>query len=284
MGTVGDTKWDLILRSKSKWYDIDLAGVWHYRDLIRLFVRRDFVAQYKQTILGPLWMFIQPLLTVTVFTLIFGVVANIPTDGVPRIVFYLAAYVPWTYFSECFSKNAGTFTSNAGIFGKVYFPRLVQPISVMISNLFRLCVQLLLLAVVYAFFSFKGFDGHPNIYILFFPLIILVLGITGMSMGLIVSSLTTKYRDMNFVTGVVIQVLMYSSSIVYSFSAMPDAYKSILKWNPFLWLIEASRYALLGTGTWNWNGLFYSLGFMFVITFAGIVIFNKVEKSFMDTV
>ena len=276
--------WDLIIRPKVKWYDIDLKGVWHYRDLVMLFVKRDFVSQYKQTILGPLWLFIQPLLTVLVFSVIFGIVANIPTGGAPRLLFYLAAFVPWSYFAECFSKNSNTFTGNASIFGKVYFPRLVRPVSIIISNLYKFMVQMILLVLVYLYFSANGFDGSPNWYILFFPLLVLLIAGYGFSLGLIVSSLTTKYRDLTFITGVLTQLLMYGSSIVYSISDLPPKYAAYLKWNPLAWIMEASRYALLGIGTWSWHGLAYATGIMIVLVFIAVVIFNRIEKSFMDTV
>ncbi len=276
--------WDLIIRPKVKWYDVDIKGIWDYRDLVMLFVKRDFVSQYKQTILGPLWLFIQPLLTVLVFSVIFGIVANIPTGGVPRLLFYLAAFVPWSYFSECFSKNSNTFTGNASIFGKVYFPRLVRPVSIIISNLYKFMVQMILFMLVYFYFSATGFTGTPNIYILFFPLLILLIAGYGFSLGLIVSSLTTKYRDLNFITGVFLQLMMYGSSIVYSISDLPPKYASYLKWNPLAWIMEACRYSLIGAGTWSWHGLAYATVIMLVLLFIAVVIFNRIEKSFMDTV
>ncbi len=276
--------WDLIIKPKTKWYDIDLKGVWNYRELIMLFVKRDFVSQYKQTILGPLWMFIQPLLTVLVFSVIFGLVANIPTGGAPRLLFYLAAFVPWTYFTECFSKNSNTFTGNASIFGKVYFPRLVRPISVTISNLYRFGVQIALFFIVYMVFVINGYSGKPSMNILFFPLLILFPAVYGFSLGLIVSSLTTKYRDLSFVTGVLIQMLMYGSSIVYSIADLNAKYIVYLKWNPLVWVMEAFRYSLIGVGVWSWGGLLYAFLVMLLLLFIAIIIFNKVEKNFMDTV
>ena len=279
-----EREWDLVLKPKNRWYEIDLVGVWHYRDLVLLFVRQDFVSQYKQTILGPLWMVIQPLLTTLMFSIIFGTIAAIPTGGAPRLIFYLAAFVPWSYFSECFNRNAGTFTSNAAVFGKVYFPRLVRPISVMISSVYRFAVQALVFTIIYFIFFFQGARICPTTLIIFVPVLILMTGLYAMSMGLIVSSLTTKYRDLNFMTGVIIQLLMYGSSVVFAYADMPDNLKMYLKWNPLMWIMGAFRYATLGIGTWSWIGLAYSSVVLVFLLCVGIISFSKVEKSFMDTI
>ena len=276
--------WDLVITSKSSWYDVDLKGVWQYRDLILLFVKRDIISHYKQTILGPLWMIIQPLLTTLMFSLIFGKVANIPTGGAPHLLFYLAAYIPWNYFTECLNKNASTFTSNAGIFGKVYFPRLVRPVSVTISSSYKFFVQFLMFVVIYIIFLCKGYEISPNKMILFLPLLMVYPAVLGFSFGLIISSLTTKYRDLNFVTPVFIQLLMYGSSVVFSISHLSVQYKSILVWNPMVWVIEAFRYALIGVGNWSWIGLGYSSLWMIAVLLISVLIFSRVEKNFMDTV
>jgi len=218
------------------------------------------------------------------FSIIFGTIADIPTGGAPRLIFYLAAFVPWSYFSECFNRNAGTFTGNAAIFGKVYFPRLVRPISVMISSVYRFAVQALVFTVIYVIFLFQGASICPTTLIFFVPVLVLMTGLYAMSMGLIVSSLTTKYRDLNFITGVIIQLMMYGSSVVFAYSDMPDKLKMYLKWNPLMWIMEALRYATLGIGTWSWIGLGYSACILLVLLFVGIVSFSKVEKSFMDTI
>lgn len=279
-----DKKWDIILKPKSKWYNIDLAGVWHYRDLIFLFVRQDFVSQYKQTILGPLWMIIQPMLTVLMFSFIFGNIADIPTGGAPRLIFYLAVFIPWSYFSDCFNKNAATFSSNAGIFGKVYFPRLVRPISVTISSLYRFCIQIVMFLVYYFIFLMNGALIGPTIFLLFVPILVLMTGLYALTLGLIVSSLTTKYRDLNFITGVILQLLMYGSSVVFMYSDMPEKFKIYLQWNPLMWIMEAFRYASIGVGTWSWGGLAYSAVVLLVLLVISLVTFNKVEKRFMDTI
>ncbi|MCX6313061.1 MAG: ABC transporter permease, partial [Bacteroidetes bacterium] len=222
-------KWDLVLRPKNKWYEIDIKGVWHYRDLVMLFVRRDFLTAYKQTILGPLWMVLQPLVMTLMFSVIFGRIANIPTGGVPRLLYYLAAFVPWTYFSECLNKSATTFTANAGIFGKVYFPRLVSPISGMISNLFKYSVQLLLFVVIYFIFLSKGLKVSPNYHVVFIPILLIILAGFGLAFGLIITSVTTKYRDLTFLVGVGLQMLMYGSSVVISFSSFGPSLQKYLR-------------------------------------------------------
>jgi lipopolysaccharide transport system permease protein len=277
-------KWDLVLRPKNKWYEIDIKGVWHYRDLIFLFVRRDFISSYKQTILGPIWMILQPLISTLMFTFIFGVVAKISTGGAPRILFYMAAFVPWTFFADCFNKTSSTFTGNAGIFGKVYFPRLVSPLSSVISNLFKFLVQFILFLIIYGIFIFKGAQVSANYHVVFLPILLIVLAGFGFSFGLIVSSLTTKYRDITFLVGIALQAMMYCSSVVFSIDIFGPSIRKYLIWNPMLWVIEGFRYATLGVGSWSWHGLIYATAFMIVTMFFSIVVFSKVEKNFMDTV
>jgi lipopolysaccharide transport system permease protein len=279
--------WDIIVRPKSRWSQLDLKGVWQYRDLIRLFVRRDFVAQYKQTLLGPLWMLIQPLLTTILFSFVFARMARIPTGGVPSVLFYMSAFIAWTYFSDCVQKTSSTFTANAAIFGKVYFPRLVTPVSQVISSIFKFLIQFLLLIGLFIFFRVRGGQFSVNIHLLYMPLLLLLLAGMGMAIGLIISSLTTRFRDLSFLVGFIIQLLMYGSSVIFS-ALDPKIFgphlMAILKWNPLVWIIEGFRYSLLGTGTWSWSGLAYSGGCMFFLLTIALLLFGKVEKSFMDTV
>ncbi len=281
-----EERWDFVLRPRSHWYQVDIKGVWKYRDLVRLFVRRDFVAQYKQTILGPLWILIQPLLTTLMFSLIFSRFAKIPTGGVPPVLFYMTAFVPWTYFADCIQRTSSTFTANAGIFGKVYFPRLVTPVSVVISNLFKFMVQMGLVGLLFAFFIFaRGTVVSTNYHVIFLPLLLIILAGMGLAIGLIVSSLTTRFRDLNFLVGFIIQLLMYGSSVIFTIDS--DAIKEwqpILQWNPMVWLIEGFRYALLGTGIWSWGWIGYSAACMVVLLSLAIILFGRVEKTFMDTV
>lgn len=284
MGSDAETKWDLILRPKNSWYDIDLKGVWHYRDLILLFVKRDFINTYKQTVLGPLWMLIQPLISTIMFAFIFGMVAKIPTGDAPRLLFYMSAFVPWTYFSDCMNKTSNTFSSNATIFGKVYFPRLVTPISVIISNLFKYLVQCFLLMIIYVYYVWNGETISANHYLIFMPFLIILLGGFGMSLGLIISAVTTKYRDLTFLIAVGTQLLMYGSSVVFSIEIFGPELRSYLVWNPFVWIMEACRFATIGVGEWSWGGLAYSAGCMMILMFLSIVVFSRVEKNFMDTV
>jgi lipopolysaccharide transport system permease protein len=276
--------WTIVIKPQSNWYKIDLKEVWNYRDLIMLFVKRDFVSQYKQTILGPLWLIIQPLLSVLVFSVIFGVLAKLPTHGVPRLLFYLSAFVPWTYFSDCFSKNSSTFMSNASIFGKVYFPRLVKPVSVTISNLYKFGIQLILFFVIYFVFFVHGFNGTPRLSILLIPFLVLFPALYGLALGIIVSSLTTKYRDLNFITGVLIQVFMYASSIVFSIIDVSPNLYAYLKWNPLVWIMEAFRYSLVGVGVWSWSGLAYSLVVLIFLLVIALLVFKKTENNFIDVV
>lgn len=285
--TVKEGDWDIVLRPQSKWYNLDLKGLWHYRDLVWLMVRRDFFVTYKQTILGPLWMLLQPLLMSLMFSVIFGRVAGIPTGGAPRILFYTSAFFAWTYFAESFNKISATFTTNSAIFGKVYFPRLVMPIATIVSGLFRFAAQLLLFVILYFFYvTWHAAQVHANLHVFFIPVLLLILAGYAMAGGLLVSSVTVKYRDLNFVIVVAIQLLMYGSSIVFSISdpKFPAQYREMLKWNPMVWLMEGFRNALIGVGQWSWHGLAYSALVMFVLLFLAIVNFNRVEKNFMDTV
>ena len=282
---MADSQYKLVIKPKRR-FDLrrTFSSVWQYRDLLFLFVRRDFVAQYKQTILGPMWFFIQPVLSTIVFTVIFGNIAKIPTDGVPSTLFYLSGITLWNYFADCFNKTSETFTANANIFGKVYFPRVVVPLSIVISNLIKFGVQLVLFLGVYLYFFFSSDAIQPNLYLLLLPILILIMGGLGLGFGLIFSSLTTKYRDLKFLLQFGIQLMMYASPIVYPLSIVEGKYRLLLLANPVTGIIEAFRYSFLGLGTFNWLYLAYSLGFMTIILLIGIYIFDSIEKSFMDTV
>ncbi len=283
--TGNDEKWDLVIQPKTGLFQLHLKEVWRYRDLLMLFVRRDFVAQYKQTILGPVWNLVQPILTTIIFLLLFSRIARIPTDGVPPIVFYLTGITIWTYFSACLTSTSNTFLANAGIFGKVYFPRLVTPFSLIISNLIRFGIQFLLLLGAMIWFTFKGYPISVTIYWLFIPVLLLLFAGLALGLGIIISSLTTKYRDFTVLVTFGIQLLMYASPIVYPVSYLKDkGYAWIIAWNPLAPLVEAFRYVLLGKGTFTIGDLLYSTCFTAVVLFLGMILFNRVEKSFMDTV
>jgi len=276
--------WDLTIKTKSKWYDLRLKEILRYKDLLFLFVRRDFVAVYKQTILGPIWFFIQPIITSVTFTVIFGNLAHISTDGLPPVLFYMCGITLWSYFSDTLSKTSDTFAANSGIFGKVYFPRMIVPLSIVVSNLIKLSIQFLLFLAIWLYFFIKTDDVHPNATIFLIPFLILLVGFMGLSFGIIISSLTTKYRDLKFLVSFGIQLMMYASPIVYPLSIVPEKYKWIILANPVTSIIETFKYAMLGVGEFNLLYLGYSLLFTFVLFLIGLIIFHKVEKSFMDTV
>jgi len=265
-------------------FDLRLRDIWNFRDLLMLFVHRDFVAVYKQTILGPLWFFIQPLLTTIVFTVIFGKVAKISTDGLPPLLFYLAGVTAWNYFGECFRKTANSFTQNAHIFGKVYFPRVIVPLSVTLTNLITFGIQFLLFLGFLFYFMYSKAVVHPNVYMLLFPVLILMMGIMGLGFGMLVSALTTKYRDLQFLVAFGIQLLMFATPVIYPISAIPTKYHWIILANPMTSVIETFRYAFLGAGSFSWSGLIYSCLFTIGIFLLGLVVFNRTEKNFMDTV
>ncbi len=272
------------ITSSNKPFDFRFRDIWNFRDLLLLFVHRDFVAFYKQTILGPLWFFIQPLLTTIVFTIIFGNIAKIPTDGLPPIMFYLAGVTSWQYFAECFKKTANSFTLNASIFGKVYFPRVIVPLSVTITNLIAFGIQFLLFLVFLFYYKLNGSIVQPNIYIILFPLLILMMGIMGLGFGMLVSAMTTKYRDLQFLVAFGVQLLMYATPVIYPISSIPEKYHWIIMANPMTSVIETFRYSFLGAGDLSWIGITYSFIFTIVIFLLGLIVFNRTEKNFMDTV
>lgn len=280
-----EKEWDLIIEPKNKWYQLDVASLWKYKDLLMLLVRRDFVAVYKQTILGPIWFFIQPIITTLTFTVIFGNIANISTNGIPSMLFYLSGITLWTYFADCLNKTSNTFVANAGVFGKVYFPRLIVPLSVLVSNLVKFAIQLILFASIWIYYLSTSDSVHPHYaYMVLFPVLVLMMAGLGFGFGILISSLTTKYRDFTFLVGFGVQLLMYASPIVYPLSIVPDKYKWIVLANPVSSIIESFKYIFLGNGMFSWMTLAYSFGFMLVVILLGMLTFNKVEKSFMDTV
>jgi lipopolysaccharide transport system permease protein len=277
-------KWDLVIDGKSSLFDLKFYDLWRYRDLLMLLVKRDFVSFYKQTILGPLWFFIQPIFTTIVFTLVFGQLGGISTDGLPQPLFYLAGITAWNYFADCLTKTSTVFRDNAAIFGKVYFPRLIMPLSIVTSNLVRFGVQMLLFLAMLGFYALKGAAFAPTLALFIFPVLILMMALLGLSLGLIITAMTTKYRDLAFLVQFGVQLLMYGTTVVYPLSAAPHKFKIIIELNPMTGIIEAFRYSFLGKGEFNAWSIGYPAIFTIVALFLGIIIFNKTEKSFVDTV
>ncbi|MFS2187550.1 ABC transporter permease [Mucilaginibacter sp. Mucisp84] len=280
-------KWDIEINAKGSLLDLKLKEVWHYRDLLVLLVRRDFISFYKQTILGPVWFFIQPVITILFYTLIFGNLAGIPVDGLPKPLFYLAGTIIWNYFADCLNKTSTVFKDNAGILGKVYFPRLIMPLSIVLSNLIRFAVQFLLFIILYIIFILKGEHIVPNIAALLLPLLIIMIASLGLGLGMIISAVTTKYRDIAFIVTFGVPLLMYATTVIYPLSvaqAKYPKYSWLIKFNPITAVIETIRYGLLGKGSFSWELLSYSIISTVLILLIGIVIFNKVEKTFVDTV
>jgi len=281
---VKESNWTTIIGPRTGWFDINLKEIWSYRDLIMLFVRRDFVAQYKQTILGPLWFLIQPLLSTLVFTVVFGTIAQIPTDGLPQVMFYMAGITAWTYFANCFTKTSNTFIGNAAIFGKVYFPRLVIPVSIVISNLISFAIQFGLFIVFLLYFYFKGSSIAPNMWILLTPLLLVQMAALGLGVGILVTSMTTKYRDLSHAVGFGVQLWMYVTPVVYPLSQIPEKWRWLSALNPMTAVVESFRYAFLGAGAIQPWVMGVSIGMTAIFLTLGIILFSKVEKTFIDTV
>jgi len=277
-------QWTSIIRPASGWLNFNFGELWRYRDLIALFVKRDFTATYKQTILGPLWFLIQPLFSTLVFTVIFGNIAKIPTDGVPPMLFYMTGIVAWNYFSTCMTNTADTFTANANMFGKVYFPRLAVPVSVVIINLLTFAIQFVFFLCFLFYFISRGAPIYPSFWILLIPFLIVQMGLLGLGLGIIVSSLTTKYRDLTFAVGFGTQLLMYATPIVYPMSQIPEKWRWLYTFNPMSSIVETFRFAFLGAGTINVSALLISLCMTVLLFCTGLVLFNRIEKTFMDTV
>lgn len=273
-----------VIKPKNKLFEVDFKEIWRYRDLYSMFVKRDIITQYKQTILGPTWFFIQPALTTIMYMVVFGGIAGISTDGLPQPLFYLAGIVFWQYFSDCLNKTSSTFTANQAIFGKVYFPRMIVPLATVTSNLVRMGIQFLLFIAVYIYYLIIGVDVAPNIYVLLLPLLILMLAGLALGFGIIVSSLTTKYRDLTILFTFFVSLWMYATPVIYPLSTMSENRQWIMALNPVTGIMEAFKYGALGVGTFDWGMLAYSFGFMVVLLAVGIVVFNKVQRSFMDTV
>lgn len=275
----------IVIRPQEKLWSVDFREIWRYRDLIDLFVKRNIIVQYKQTILGPLWYIIQPILTVAMNMVVFGGIAGMGTDGIPQIMFYLAGNVCWFYFADCLNQTSTTFTTNQAMFGKVYFPRMVVPIATVLSNLLRFVIQFLLFVVLYIYYFFSDSGIFPNGYVLLLPVFIVMLAGMGLGFGILVSSMTTKYRDLTVLFTFVVQLWMYSTPIVYPLSMVPEGkLRMLILANPMTPIIEGFKYATLGQGFFSWGSLGYSFTFMCILLILGVVIFNKVQRSFMDTV
>ncbi|MFD2550387.1 ABC transporter permease [Bizionia sediminis] len=287
MHTNKDDNWLYTITSKRKLIDFNFAEIWRYRDLLFLFVKRDVVTVYKQTILGPLWYLIQPLFTALTFTLIFNKVANIETGTVPPFLFNLAGISIWNYFNTCLTATSDTFKANAAIFGKVYFPRIIVPLSIIISNLLKFGIQLLIFIAFYLYYYLNGAGIHLTKAVVFFPLLVLLMGLLGLGLGMIISSLVTKYRDLKFLVGFGVQLLMYVSAVMYPLALMREKLPRIawlVEYNPLAYIIETARFMLLGSGTFSWFGVLYTIAATTVIVLLGIIIFNRTEKTFIDTV
>jgi lipopolysaccharide transport system permease protein len=277
-------QWDVEIRSGSSPLNFNLRELWHYKDLLFLLVKRDFVAFYKQTILGPIWFFVQPILTSLMYLVIFNKVAHLSTDALPAVLFYLSGVTCWNYFSESLQKTSDTFIANANIFGKVYFPRLIIPLSIVLSSLIRFVIQFALFLLVWAYYLIADHSIHPQWHMLILPLLILLMAALGLGMGIIFSSLTTKYRDLRFLLSFAVQLMMFATPVILPMSAMNTKYALLIRLNPVSPIIEAFRYGFLGSGTFSWMWIGYSLLCSIVLLFIGMAIFNKVEKTFMDTV
>jgi len=284
MKAIQDENWDLVIEGKNSLFDLKLKEVWHYRDLLLMFVKRDFVSFYKQTILGPLWFFIQPLFTTIIFTFVFGNLAGLSTDGLPQPLFYLAGITAWNYFADCITKTSTVFKDNSNIFGKVYFPRLIMPLSIVTSNLVRFGVQMLLFIGMMVYFWVVGADFRITSAILLFPILIVLMALLGLGLGLIITAMTTKYRDLSFLVTFGVQLLMYMTTVIYPLSSAPEKYRWLIELNPMTGIIEAFRYAFLGKGEFDAGSLGYSTIVTLVIMVFGVVIFNRTEKNFIDTV
>lgn len=284
-------EWTTVIKPKDKLWSVDFKELWHYRDLTTLFVKRDIITQYKQTVLGPLWFIIQPVMTVLMYMVVFGGIAGIGTDGIPQPLFYLTGTCMWQYFSDCLNKTSNTFVNNSGLFGKVYFPRLVVPVANVISNLLRFGIQLSLFLIVYLIYSIIGCPAHVNMYVLLFPLLVVMMAGLALGFGIIISSLTTKYRDLQILFSFIVHLWMYATPIVYPLSLVKGKMVAgmnmynIMRLNPVTPVIETFKYGFLGAGEFiGWGWMAYSFFFMVALIGVGIVVFNKTQKSFMDTV
>lgn len=276
--------WDLVIEGKSSLFDLKFKDVWRYRDLLMMFVKRDFISSFKQTMLGPLWFFIQPLLTTLTFTFVFGNLAGISSDGLPKPLFYMSGITAWNYFSDCLNKTSSVFSANAGIFGKVYFPRLIMPLSIVVSNLMRFGVQMIMFVCLVIYYKFNGAKFELNSTLFLFPILVLLMALLGLGLGMIITSLTTKYKDLQFLLQFGITLLMYATTVIYPLSAAPLKYRKWIELNPMTGIIEAFRFSFLGKGEFSGWSLGYSSLLTVIILFFGIIIFNRTERSFIDTI
>lgn len=273
------------IRPKDKFFNFDFRELWSKRYLLWLFIKRDILVQFKQTIFGLGWYFISPLISTLIYIIIFSRVAGIQTDGIPEPLFYLSGICLWNYFSQCLTKISETFSTNADLFGKVYFPRLIIPISQVVSHLFRFSIQMLLFVIVYIIYAIIGVNIHPNWYLFLFPVLVLMLGFTAMGLGLIVTSMTTKYRDLKNFFSVFVSLWMYATPVVYPMSVIENpTLKTVMRLNPLTSIIEAFKYGAMGAGEFSWGWLAYSFGVMLVLLFVGILLFNRKQKMFIDTI
>lgn len=279
-----EQQWTEEIKSQDSLFSVNLKEVWHYRDLLLMLVKKEYVTFYKQTILGPIWFFVQPILTTLMYVLLFGQIAKLSTDGTPQMAFYLSGITIWNYFSEALTKTATVFKDNAAVMGKVYFPRLIMPLSIIVSGLMKFAIQFALFIAVVLYFTFVEHSIHPNVWMLATPFLLLLMAAFSLGLGMIFSSLTTKYKDLVFLLTFGIQLFMYATPVVYSIASIPEKYKWIINANPLTGIFECFRYGFLGSGSFEPTSLLMSTGITVIILVIGVVIFNKVEKSFMDTV
>ncbi len=279
-----DEKWDLVVRPQSAWLDLNLKELWRYRDLLVLFVKRDIVSVYKQTILGPIWFVLQPILTSLTFTVVFGEMAKLSTDGSPKFLFYLAGITCWNYFADCINNTSNTFISNAAIFGKVYFPRLISPLSIVISSILKFLIQFVLFLFVYVYYWWNGGIGSPNYLVFYLPILVILMGLMGLGLGIIISSMTTKYRDLRFLISFGVQLMMYVTPAILPLSEFSGVMRKVAIINPMTPIIETFKAGFIQNTNYTSSDLIYSAVFSLVLFLLAILIFNKVEKSFMDTV
>lgn len=276
--------WDLVITPKKKWLDLQLQQVWRYRDLLMLFVRRDVVAFYKQTILGPLWYFIQPIATTIVFTFVFGNLAGLSTDGLPQPLFYLAGITAWNYFSDCLTKTSTVFRDNQAIFGKVYFPRVISPLSIVISNLLRFGIQMILYIGMILYFVIGGVSFSIGWEVFLFPVFVLFMAMQGLGLGMMITAMTTKYRDLSYLVTFGVQLMMYTTTVIYPLSSLAGKMYWVVALNPMTFVIEGIKKSTVGTGILTIETFLYATIVSVIILVAGYLVFNKVEKSFVDTI
>lgn len=278
-----EQRWDRVVASHQPLFHLGIVELWHYRDLLLLFVRRDIVSFYKQTVLGPLWFFIQPLLTTAIYMLVFGKIAGLSTDGAPAILFYLSGVTLWNYFAECLTKTATVFRDNSALFGKVYFPRIIVPLSIVVSSLVRFGIQYSLFLLILLLYIAKG-EVSPTGAVVLLPILVMLMALLGLATGMVFSALTTKYRDLVFLLSFGVQLLMYATPVVYPTSEVPDSVVQFLNWNPLTSIFESLRYAFLGVGTFSYWGLAYTALVSFLLLLFALVLFNRIQRTHMDTI